>query len=170
MEYGDWKDIDGYPNHEVSDQGFVRHKHMQKITNGGPDSKGYRVIRLQNTLHRIHRIVAGAFLDNPDNHPCVDHIDHDKANNRAENLRWCSHAQNQMNKSKQRSIISSQFKGVFWQSNVNKWRAQIRIGGKSKHVGIFDCEVQAAVAYNNAAIQHFREFASLNVIPLDSVT
>ena len=118
---------------------------------------------------KLHRLVADAFLDNPNNHQFVDHIDRDRLHNDVTNLRWCSRSQNGMNRTKQSKPSSSNYKGVSWKTPNNKWCANIRVDGKLKHIGLFDSEVQAAVAYNNAAIQYFAEFACLNVIPVASI-
>jgi hypothetical protein len=73
-----------------------------------------------------------------------------------------------MNKSKQANT-SSNYKGVCWHKQSQKWQVKIRVDGKLKHIGMFVSEVQAAIAYNNAAICHYAEFACLNVIPIETV-
>jgi len=52
------------------------------------NGKGYRRVRLQGKTFKVHRLVAEAFIDNPDNLPYVVHIDGDKNNNNITNLRW----------------------------------------------------------------------------------
>lgn len=87
----------------------------------------------------------------------IDHIDRNPSNNRIENLREATHAENTRNTSKQAGA-SSRFKGVGWHAGRKKWRAYI---GK-KHIGLFDSEINAATAYNLAAYLEFGEFAALN--------
>jgi hypothetical protein len=74
-----------------------------------------------------------------------------------------------MNASKRSKPATSSYKGVHWRKDNQKWRACVRLDGKLKNLGHFTCEVQAAVAYNNYAITHFKEFACLNVIPPENV-
>ncbi len=172
-EFGNWKNIEGYSNYMVSDLGFVMNKKTLRILQASTDTHGYHKLNLcENNVmktHKIHVLVARAHVDNPSGYKCVDHIDHDKTNNSVSNLRWCSPTQNGMNKSKQSSTCSSIYKGVSWHKQPQKWRAQIRVDGKLKYLGYFANETQAAVAYNNAAICQYAEFACLNVIPIESI-
>jgi len=71
-----------------------------KTLKQGTHSKGYKVISLtvrgKSTTKFVHRIVAEAFIPNPDNLPFVNHKDEDKTNNRAENLEWCDPSYNRI--------------------------------------------------------------------------
>ena len=172
-DFGNWKDIEGYPKYKVSDRGFVMNKKTMRMIRSCCDSAGYPCLNLYHEKIRkhcrVHNLVANTVLENPNKYNCVDHIDHDKTNNCVTNLRWCSSSQNSMNRSKQANATSN-YKGVSWHKQSQKWCAQISVDCKRKHIGLFESEVQAAVAYNNAAICHYAEFACLNVIPLDSIT
>jgi phage replication-related protein YjqB (UPF0714/DUF867 family) len=92
-----WKRISTHPDYEVSDQGRIRRGERyiaitmnahgyQKCNLGGNDS--------QRRTQIVHRLVAKAFLPNPQKHPVVHHKDANKVNNHAKNLEWCSHSQN----------------------------------------------------------------------------
>lgn len=105
MEKEIWKPIRGYEGYyEVSNLGRVRslgngltHNKSMTYLSGG-DLRGYRVVNLWKNGHgiskRVHRLVAEAFIPNPDNLPQINHKNEDKADNRVENLEWCTCAYN----------------------------------------------------------------------------
>ena len=128
-----YKKIDGIENYSVSDHGNVRNEKTGKNLKGSYNDQGYLRVCLNNNKikhHKyIHKLVAEAFLLNPENKKCVDHIDNDKQNNNIINLRFATHSQNNQNRSI--SIKNkSGTKGVNWNKNTNKWTAQIFINGK----------------------------------------
>lgn len=88
----------------------------------------------------------------------VDHKNRDGLDCRRENLRLADSTQNNANQGRHRSIMSSQFKGVYWDKSRQKWRACI----DSKHLGRFSSEVEAALAYDRAALRQWGEFACTN--------
>lgn len=99
----EWRPVIGYEGlYEVSSYGRVRsvdryvktcygsyRLHKGKVLSPGIRPDGYLVVSLQYKMFRVHRIVAEAFLPNPDNLPQVNHKDEDKSNNRVDNLEWC---------------------------------------------------------------------------------
>ncbi len=91
----------------------------------------------------------------------ADHIDHNTLNNCQVNLRVCTNQQNQMNQ-KSHLNKTSQFKGVSWNKQHNKWYAQIMINGITKSLGFWNTEEVAALAYDMVAIREFGDFAHLN--------
>lgn len=88
-----WKSIDG-SNYEVSNYGKIRNANSNLIRRQHTSKDGYyRVgIRINGKLKTstIHRLVAEAFIPNPHNYTSVNHIDECKANNRVDNLEWCT--------------------------------------------------------------------------------
>lgn len=110
-----WKDLTGYIGiYQVSNNGRIKslsrkivRKNGQiaivkeKILKSKKDRYGYFFIVLSNNNIRktilVHRLVAAAFIPNPENKPCIDHIDGDRANNHADNLRWVTVKENQNN-------------------------------------------------------------------------
>jgi hypothetical protein len=99
--------------------------------------------------------------------PTVDHIDSNGLNNCRNNLRKCSQKENTRNSQKQKKKAG--FKGTTWISwekgKKGKWVAQIQTGGKRFYLGCFEREVDAARAYDAAALKHFGEFAKINFPP-----
>jgi len=105
---------------------------------------------------RMHRVImrtpAGVF---------VDHINHNKLDNRKENLRNCTKAENCRNQLLFSSNTSG-YKGVYFNKWNNKWMAQLRCFGEHRHLGYFSNPEDAARAYDKEAIKKFGEFALLN--------
>jgi hypothetical protein len=76
----------------------VKRSFSETILEPADNGHGYQVVAFNGKKHYVHRLVAGAFVDNPDNLPEVDHINGDRADNRAENLRWTTRTGNMANK------------------------------------------------------------------------
>lgn len=114
-----------------------------------------------NRVHgRMHRFLVSAPKDT-----MVDHINGDKLDNRKENLRFATNSQNQANRKVARG--ASKFKGVTWQKRAydtsrGYWKAQIVVNGELRYLGKYDTDLDAAKAYNDAAVRFFGEFAHLN--------
>lgn len=131
---------------------------------------GYSQVRVyrnsRGTLYLVHRLVAAAFgiIDIDDLKQQIDHIDGDKANNCLENLRAATNQQNTAYGSKLiRANNTSGYRGVTWNKQRKKWRAEIGVNGKQKHLGLFEDKLEAAAAYDEAAKKYFGEFAFSNL-------
>ncbi|CAL6020029.1 putative_HNH endonuclease [Hexamita inflata] len=98
----EYRDIDDFENYEVSNLGQVRNKLTGRILKPSDRNNGYlQVCLYQNKIMKtcyIHRLVAQAFLENPNNYKEVDHVDCVPSNNNVYNLRWCSKSENNKNK------------------------------------------------------------------------
>lgn len=88
----------------------------------------------------------------------IDHINGDPSDNRLCNLRLATPSQNQANR-RRRCDNCSGLKGVHLHRQTGKWRAQIRVGGRSQHIGLFVSKEEAHAAYMGAATKLFGEFA-----------
>lgn len=118
---------------------------------------GYVAARVKDRVLTLHRLIV-PWADK------IDHVNRIKKDNRLENLRNVTNAQNCMNMSKRITPTSSKYKGVTWYKSLNKWAARICINYRSKHLGYYNTEEEAALAYNKAASFYFGEYANLNVI------
>lgn len=89
-----WKTIDEFPQYSVSNLGRVKNNKTNRIMIGGFDKDGYKQVTISHNKHqynrRICRLVAIAFIPNPNNLPCVNHIDENKQNDKVINLEWCT--------------------------------------------------------------------------------
>ena len=111
----EWAEIDGLPGYEVSSLGrvrsldrfitrprstrhgkiFVTYKLKGRVLTGNFNKGGYKYhtisdVNFNRKIVYVHRIVAKAFVPNPNNLPVVNHKDENKANNCADNLEWCT--------------------------------------------------------------------------------
>lgn len=105
----------------------------------------------------MHRVILSAPKELQ-----VDHINGNGLDNRRCNLRLVTGAQNSTNSQKKSGSTSSRFKGVDWYKPYDKWRARITNNRRVTHLGYFNTDIEAAQAYNEAAIELFGEFARLN--------
>lgn len=117
-------------------------------------SKGY----VKAGRQYLHRMVLGI----KDTKISVDHKNGNKQDNRRENLRKATHAQNLWNAGR-RSHNKSGFKGVYKCSTTGRYRAEIRANKKRINLGRFATAEAAAQAYDDAAKLYHREFARLNL-------
>ena len=152
-------------NHCISSfsykDGMLISKHWNRPV-GSLNDKGYITIttRINNTTtkHLAHRLI---FLMHHGRLPNVlDHINGIRTDNRIDNLREATRAQNSYNTRARGG--SSSLKGVTWHSRNKKWAAQIGFQRKMIHLGYFDCQEDAHEAYKAAALRLHGEFARLD--------
>ena len=153
-----FRSIDGYDNYAVSSFGRVKNTKTGRILKAGTDRQGYLRVDLCENANKkkfsVHRLVACAFINNPNDKEYVDHIDNNPQNNHISNLRFATNKENQHN-SKPSNNNTSGYKGVCWQKRVKKWLARIQIDGISIHIGLFDNLEDAKIARINRANEAF---------------
>lgn len=116
----------------------------------------YAVGRINGKVVYLHSFI----MDTPAGME-VDHINGDTLNCTDDNMRLCTHIQNMHNK-KKRSNNKSGYIGVHWNKHAKKWIPQIKVDGRSIHLGTFENIIDAARTRDAAAIKYYGEFARLN--------
>jgi len=150
-----WMPI-GSTRYSVSSTGNVRNTETGRILKTTL-SRGYPRVGLclnrgdLPKFYRVHRLVAEAFLVNIANKPHIDHINNNRSDNRANNLRYATPSENQRNKPAP-SNNTSGIVGVDFKPSANKWRASISVDNVPRHLGYFvnrDQAIAARIAASN---------------------
>ena len=90
-----WANVENHSSYFISNFGRVFSKKSNKIMKNRVISKnGYQQVTLDNSQLLVHRLVAQAFIPNPNNLPCVNHKDENPGNNDVRNLEWCTYKYN----------------------------------------------------------------------------
>lgn len=118
--------------------------------------------RTSNKSNLMHRYIMGDVKGT-----LCDHIDGNGLNNQKSNLRIANKQENGWNRKKAKNCISK-FKGVTWHRKIHKWVASIILWEngirKRKHIGCYEAEIDAALAYDAKARECFKEFAHPNIM------
>lgn len=174
-----WKTIEGYPNYEVSNMGRVKSLKYdkEKILKGIKKRDGYLLIGLSKEgkvkFFSLHRIVAQAFLPNPNNLSEVNHIDEDKTNNKVDNLEWCDRKYNnnygtrteRAIKSKSISILQFSKEGNFIQKWDSAKDVERELGFNQGNINKC-CKGKLKLAYGFKWCYHYKSIWLKNHIPL----
>lgn len=151
-----WKEVPDYKDYEVSNLGRVRSNKrlIPIILKQNACSAGYLGVNLSNCNGRkrfsTHGLVAVCFLNHqPDklNGLVIDHINRDKLDNKLVNLRLVTRRDNLSNTSRD---MASEYIGVTFSKRLNKWIARITLNKKRIHLGVFQNEHEAHLAYQKA--------------------
>ena len=176
----EWKNIKGYEKfYKVSNYGEVKSKRRvvydfvdgeiqptyvtkEKIMKPFDNGCGYLCVSLVDESGNrknfyIHRLVADAFLENPNNLPQVDHIDYDRKNNKLTNLRWVTVKENAIhsncNRKKQRNYCNSKTGYKFIYIKKNMYRVGMPMGDKRVDKCFYT--LKEAVEYRNYVAKEF---------------
>lgn len=104
----------------------------------------------------IHNLITGFSF--------VDHINGNTLDNRLENLKDSNYSKNNKNASKRKDYKYSKYKGVGYDRSAKKWKARIQANGKRIEIGLFNSEIEAAIAYNTKSIELHGKDGRLNEI------
>ena len=154
----EWKWIDNYENiYKIYINGDVESFVFKKtkILKSRLINKGYLQIGLKpkgekRKFFLIHRLIAIAFIPNPDNKPNIDHINGDRTNNSIGNLRWVNKSENMLNVKN----YGKYKKGVYYNKHNKIFVAKIHINKKQIHLGYFKTEDEAHEVYKAKFFEH----------------
>ena len=160
----EYKPIKGYENYEISSLGNIRNVKTGRPRIVSLNTNGYYFVDLykNNKAKKcyIHRLLGEAFIENPENKDCVDHIDRNRQNNHLNNLRWATHSENSMNTSRRIDNTSTKT-GVCYYKRTKQWVASIQINGVSKYIGHFNNFEDAVKARTENEKIYHKEFQAL---------
>lgn len=131
----EWKDVDGYDGYKVSNLGNVKGR-KGWILKQTSCKLGYKSVSLYTTKtefinKRVSRLVALAFIPNPENKPDVDHISRNVEDNSVKNLRWVTKSENQLN----RGVCFGETRGICWDEGHKAYKISITKDGKTTNYG-----------------------------------
>ena len=118
----------------------------------------------KNAKVYLHRWILGLHRKEVSRFIVVDHINHDRSDNRKSNLRVCNMADNAAHRKYQKKKGSSRFIGVAWHKKNKRWEAYAYRARKTIYLGQFDTQEEAAKARDSFVQHAYRGFATLNVV------
>lgn len=147
----DFREIEGYEGlYSVNKKGDVISLLSKKILKKRLTACGYHTVALfknkKRSEYKEHRLVAQAFIPNPENKLIINHINRVKNDNRVENLEWVTQRENV---SHFRKMVGASF-----HKKCNKWTARIIVNGKMKNLGTFNCQTSAYLFRLKASIDY----------------
>jgi len=142
-------EIQGYPNYMIYEDGCIWSKNRKGRWLKPKIDNGYLRVGLvrdsKQKMFLIHRLLAIHFIPNPENKPCIDHIDGVRTNNKLSNLRWVT------NKENQRNMVNA--KGVYFHKRYKLWVSHWREDGK---------QISKSFKTEAEALQHRKNMVDLH--------
>jgi hypothetical protein len=173
----EFREIKEYPNYEVSNCGRVRNKRTQKTLCHSVYIDKYSKVRSckiglykndKVITNAIHRLVAQAFIPNPDNKLIVDHIDRDPTNNNVSNLRWATPKENGNNKNRPTQNISntSGELNIYYSNREKRWLYRVSVDCKIIEIGRYSSFEEAKKAKDSGII-NVKKHSSYKLTDID---
>lgn len=144
-----------FPQYEIFEDGRIYSHFTEKFLKPSLTTKGYETIELFNEKGSkrflVHRLVAEAFIPNPDNYPQVNHKDEVKNHNNVENLEWCSARYNinyndlPKRRAKNTDFSSEKFKELGRNANRSKWKTTYQYDKKGNLIGVYPNKKEASL-------------------------
>jgi hypothetical protein len=129
------------------------------------NNQGYAHTIINKKSCKMHVIIMEKYFGELPKGIVNDHINNDKINNCKSNLRRCTFQENTTNRIRHASNETSKYKGVNYRKDSGLYRVRIMANGKQVSIGQYATEIEAAIAYNEAAKIYHGDFAYLNIIP-----
>ena len=139
-------------------------KHNWQAWRSRKDSTYYAVRNVKDENGKRRIVLMHREIMNASKNQMVDHANRDGLDCQCLNLRFCNHSESNINKRSHKDS-SSKYIGVSWFRRDGKWKAQICLDHKNRHIGYYINEIDAAKAYNEKAKELHGEFATINAIP-----
>lgn len=150
----------------LSKQGKNRGKYTTSVSDEDADLQNefWRISARKYVANRmlgyLHRVIMERVLGRPlEKGEMVDHISGDSLDNRRENLRLATHAENMRNRKAGKNNMAG-LKGAYYVKQIGRYRSQIMVNRKNVYLGYFDTAEEAHEAYKKAAAEFHKEFAN----------
>ena len=129
---------------------------------GTISSRQYKTVSYQGSNYLLHRIIYIICNGAIPNGYIIDHIDSDASNNVVDNLQAITVAENNQKQKRLVSTNASGYRGVSYVKRLGRYTASIRYNNRNIFLGNFKDRIEAAKAYDAAALEHYKSFANLN--------